>query len=548
MEKTAFAIGLVSVFVFISIFSLFHSGLPPTHDGEYHVVRFYEFYKTFINGNIYPRWASDFNNGYGIPLFNFVYPLPNYIASLFHILGLSFIDAFKYELVIASFIGAIFFYLWSKIFWGNKGAIVTSIFYTFSPYHFVDIYIRGSVGEVWALAFFPAFLWSITSFIKSQNKLYFILSSVFIALIIFSHNILALMFFVFAISYVLFVIFIEKSSSRNLFLCILSMIFGIGLSSVFWMPAILELGYVRGLQIYSIKDNFPELFQLLIPSWGHGFSGQGLQDQMSFQIGITNLLAVFISFILAIYFFVRRIKIFYILVFFLIWFFILFFFMLPMSFSIWNIIPFMNYFQFPWRLLSLEILVSSFLSGSIIYRWNSKFLLFPAIFLPLFFSIGYISPPYFYNRLDEYYIKQPNFIYGTNSPGDFFNTFWMDKDLKKSVNKILFDKNITQKTNELILPTNYKATVTANSNTKAHLGISYFPGWLAYIDNKNVDITSDVNGLIMLDFPKGKHELEVLLSRTPIQKISELISIFSLLLLLLTYNKLKFYERKRKTN
>ena len=185
MVRNIFSFLVAVLFAFIAVVPLLHVGLPPTHDGEYHVVRFYEFDKTLRNGNWYPRWAEDLNNGYGVPLFNYVYPLPNYFASIFHFLGSSFIDAFKLNMFIASILGAAFFYLWAKEFWGVWGGLVGSIFYTFSPYHFVDIYIRGSVGEVWALAFFPAFLWAITEFLKNRKTIFFVGSSVFLSLIIF---------------------------------------------------------------------------------------------------------------------------------------------------------------------------------------------------------------------------------------------------------------------------------------------------------------------------------------------------------------------------
>src|SRR3989344_2032187 len=152
--KLLLPIIIVVFFGIIAGFSLLHKGLPPTHDGEYHVVRFYEFDKTLRGGDWYPRWAADLNNGYGIPLFNYVYPLPNYVSFTLHLLGISFISSFKLNLFFAILIGSVFFYLWARMFWGKLGGIVSSVFYTFSPYHFVDIYIRGSVGEVWALAFF----------------------------------------------------------------------------------------------------------------------------------------------------------------------------------------------------------------------------------------------------------------------------------------------------------------------------------------------------------------------------------------------------------
>ena len=107
---------IVLAFGFFSVLSLFHPGLPPTHDGEYHVVRFYEFNKTLLSGQLYPRWAPDLNKGYGSPILNYYYQLPNYFASFLHLLGLSFIDSFKIELILATLFGGLLFFLWARIF------------------------------------------------------------------------------------------------------------------------------------------------------------------------------------------------------------------------------------------------------------------------------------------------------------------------------------------------------------------------------------------------------------------------------------------------
>ena len=48
------------------------------------------------------------------------------------------------------------------------------------------------------------------------------------------------------------------------------------------------------LHDFNIQENFPEIYQLIIPSWGTGFSGENLQNQMSFQIGLANLTVVFL--------------------------------------------------------------------------------------------------------------------------------------------------------------------------------------------------------------------------------------------------------------
>ncbi len=88
-------IGFLLVVGLVSSLSLLNSGYIPTHDGEYHIIRFWQFYKMLSLGNWFPRWAPDLNSGYGIPLFNYVYPLPNYISAIFHFIGFSLTDSLK---------------------------------------------------------------------------------------------------------------------------------------------------------------------------------------------------------------------------------------------------------------------------------------------------------------------------------------------------------------------------------------------------------------------------------------------------------------------
>lgn len=512
----------------IAGFALLHPGLPPTHDGEYHVIRFYEFDKTLRGGDWYPRWAPDLNNGYGVPLFNYVYPLPNYVASLFHLLGISFIDAFKLQMFFATIIGGIFFYLWTKRFWGVIGGVASSVFYTFSPYHFVDIYIRGSVGEVWALAFFPAFLWTITRYIQNKQKIFFILSSIFLSLIIFSHNILSLMFLPFSIAYIVFLIFCTKQKIYLMLNTFCIILLGLGLSSIFWLPALAERSFATGLQIYAVEDNFPQFYQLIFPSWGSGFSASDSQNQMSFQVGVANLLAVVIA-IFTLIFYKRDKPQRGILLFFLAAFISIFFLMLEVSLPIWERVPFMDYFQFPWRFLSLEILIASFLAGSVVNLWRSKILACLMILLVVWLGIGYAQPAYYHNRNDEHYITRSNFIDGTNSPGNYFNTIWMNKSLRRQNKKLAENKDIVKLRAESVKPTDYKFVLTAKEDTKATVNTAYFPGWEAFVDKKEVKITPDRNGLISFLAPAGNHLIEIQFKDTPVRRFGALISIVSFL-------------------
>lgn len=550
---------IVIIFGVIAGYSLLHPGLPPTHDGEYHVIRFYEFNKVLRSGEIYPRWAPDLNNGAGVPLFNYVYPLPNYIASFLHFFGISFIDAFKLNMFFATLIGGIFFYLWTKDYWGKVGGIVSSVFYTFSPYHFLDIYIRGSVGEVWALAFFPAYLWSITIYIKERNKQYILLSSVFLALTILSHNILGLMFFLFSIIYILLLIYQSKNKKYLILNTISFILIGLGLSAVFWMPALLENNFVTGLQIYNIEENFPEVFQLLIPSWGSGFSAGELENQMSFQIGIANLFIVLLSF--GALFFIKGNRSLSseiknqrsniknavkgqrkLILFFLICFIIVFFLMLKVSLPVWNTIPLLNYFQFPWRLLSLEIVISSFLAGSIFSIWKEcsiKAYIIAAfmIVLAVGLTFEYSKPAYYHYRDDKYYTTRSNFIDGTNSPGNFFNTIWANEPLKKQRKKIY--KGEGKVSSEIININSYKADYYVLKDSDLILNIAYFPGWKVFVNKMDVRIFPSKEGLISFPISKGKNQIEVKFEDTLVRAISKVIFLISLSCILLLSMKFR---------
>jgi hypothetical protein len=541
MVKNFFSLIIVIVVSAIAVFPLLHQGLHPTHDGEYHIVRFFLFNEALKDGILYPRWTWYLNNEFGLPLFNFVYPLPNYFASVLYFLGLSFINAFKASLFLSTLVGGVFFYLWAKEFWGRVGGVVASSFYTFSPYHILDIYIRGSIGEAWALAIFPGFLWSITMFIKKKKKIFLPISSIFLALTIFSHNILGLMFFVFSITYIALLIFYAKLNKSTAFSSLLIVVLGLGLSSIFWLPALYESKYAVGLKIFDVSSHFPQLFQLLIPSWGSGFSAGELGSQLSFQIGIANLLSIFLSIVFLIWFVIIKLNKKLILGFFVIWFFLTMYLMLSISLPFWENIPFMNYFQFPWRFLSISIICASFLAGCIFSVKTNKiantFVAFLLVVLVIFLGLGYTKPAYYHDRDDNYYLERSNFINGTNSPGDTFNTIYMKKIPDKIDNKGEFlsgkgEININSATSA-----KYSLNVTAESDSVVLLNIAYFPGWQVYLDGRKTNFNITDEGKFSFSVPKGVYSAEVFFEDTFVRKISSLISISSFVFLIFLFIK-----------
>ena len=523
----------------IAVFPLLQAGLPPTHDGEYNVIRFYEFDQAVRGGDWYPRWAQDLNFGHGAPIFTFIYPFPSIVAFFLHLFGSSFIDAFKLNMFLSSLLGTMFFYLWTKKYWGEKGGLVSSIFYTYAPYHILDVYIRGSAAEAWALALFPAFLLSFDR-VLDENRSYrnIAFAALSLAIIIFSHNILALMFFPFAISYMAFRILLKKQKKKFILRSFIIIVLGLGLSSIFWIPALIEKQYVVGLELYSFKGHFPELYELLIPSWGSGFSGAGLEGKMSFQIGIANLLSVFVAVLIVPFLIKRNRKAFLNIMFFLVWFFVIFCFLLEFSIPAWEKIPLMEYFQYPWRFLSLVILITSFLSGSIFIllpHGKSRIAFFIAIslvFLSISLTLGYTTPAYYHQRSDSYYTSRSNFIDGTNYTANSFNTKWVAGIGQRSKNKVEFVQG--KGSIAVIFLKNSKYLFTTKTND-AHailrVNTVYFPGWKVMVNGQEVPISINKNGLMEFPVLKGENRVEVDLKETSIQQLSQIFSFISVIVI-----------------
>ncbi len=522
LRRSRFLLLVVGIALF-AVWPLFHPGLIPTHDGEYHLIRFYEFNKMLLSGYWYPRWAPDLDFGFGLPLFSYVYPLPNYVASFLHVFGVSFLEGVKQNMVIATITGAVLFYLWAKRFWGSVGAVVSSVFYTFAPYHFIDIYVRGSVGEVWALGLFPGFLWTYTEFVYTKKWMYGLFAAIFLALTIFSHNIVGLMFFMFAASYMFLFIVMSKSKRTILLYSFCIVLLSLGISSIFWLPALLETQFVTGLQVYNIAQNFPDLFQLLFPSWGTGFFDTNLTNQMSVQIGTANLFVIFLSIFLLLFWKKQKEKV--LIGFFLGCFVIVFLLMLPLSISVWQYAPLIHYFQFPWRLLSLVILICAFLAGGVIDFKKPKLFALLLILFVIATTYTYTQPAYYMQRNDLYYVSRSNFIDSTNSPGNSFNTIWNTPQTRRPIQILVPQENGEYPEIKKISATKFITQITNTKSIQQVVNVSYFPGWQITLDGKHITGYPNQQGLLAFRVPAGQHTIHIAFLETPLETFAALISI-----------------------
>ena len=192
----------------------------------------------------------------------------------------------------------------------------------------------------------------------------------------------------------------------------LALLLGLGLSAAFFVPALVEQGYINRTQwfgaYYNPTQHFVYFFQLFSPAWGFGISQPGPDDaalgSMSYQLGAAPFLLSLIAVVRAAKSIVSQIKIrasrsgleasagFFSrreqpakaanpedrlsiygrreVWFWAAWALVSILLTLPISALAWRYLPIVPYAQFPWRYLMLAMIPLSILPATLVGSWR----------------------------------------------------------------------------------------------------------------------------------------------------------------------------------
>jgi hypothetical protein len=522
MKRRLLYILIILLLSLPAVWSLFHPGFFPSDDGEWMVVRLSDFHRSFVSGQIPVRWAARLNYSFGYPVFNFLYPLSLYFGEFFHLLGFSFVWSIKLVFIFSFLFSALVMYLFAREFWGDPGGLISAIFYAYAPYRFLDVYVRGSIGEAVSFIFVPLVFWMIYKLSQRKNWLYVVIGAFGYAGLVMSHNIMAMIFTPILIAYLIFLTFSRRSFTLLLFYSF-TLVLGLGLSAFFWLPAFYDKQFtiLDKVTVAYFWEHFPTLNQLIVPFWGYGPSIPGPNDLASYQIGIAHILVVLLTVVV-----IWKLQ----ALFFLLTFVIFFFLMLSFSTPVWGVVPMLWRVQFPWRLLAVTAFASSFLAGGLNqliklkYRGIFTFLL---LLLVIFLNYNYAKPEYFINRPEEFYTTNE----ATTTVKDEYMPIWVqDKPTERAGEKveIISGEGLI---NELFFNSKKVSfAVEAESQLEVQINTIYFPGWRAKIDGKETPLHyQNEAGVIRFKVEAGRHRVAVEFGETPVRLLADIISLGSFL-------------------
>ncbi len=549
------------IFTFPAFSFLLKPGYYNMHD-DMQMIRQLELENCLKDGQIPCRWTSNLGYGYGYPLFNFYPPMPYIVGQAYRTFGFSFVNSVKATAATQIVLSSVFMFILAASIFGPIGGFISSIFYTYAPYHALNIYVRGAMNEAWAAVFFPLVFYFSRRLILDKKFKYLLGLSLSFAGILLSHNPMALTFTPILLLWVLFWIFqpyFNLNKKNNFFEFIksqISLIIKLFLSGLlaaaftafYTLPVLLETKYVQiGTMFegyYHFSVHFASLFQLFISNfWGDGASVWGPNDDMSFMVGYLHWIIPLFLFVLILFFIYKnRQKIktidsrYWLIILIILMGLGTIFMTHNKSTFIWLLFPVIQKIQFPWRFLNHSAFLLSF-SVSGIVLFIEKIKISKKEFIPITISllVLLINLPYFHP-----------IHYGPITDAEKFSgKAWINQvtsgiyDYLPKTARIAAQGPAKEYIDEII-PNNTLSTLTdgysgsnwkyfkINLNQEAKIILSQlaFPNFLITDNGSQIDYQIEPElGRIVINLSAGDHQIFIKFIDTPIRKISNYISL-----------------------
>lgn len=570
-------ISLIAIWPFIS-----RSSLPEGTDAELHIFRLAELSYLLRGGEIFPRWAPNFYHGYGYPIFNYYAPLTYYVAIIPELTPwVDPVAAVKFVFILGLLLAGFGTYGFVRDNWGRRSGYVAAAVFLYAPYvQFIDPIVRGVLPESFSFGIFAVTLWSLDRLRTTGKRLSWVLSVLLVAGVIMSHNLMGLLFYGMLAGWAAWLIlFVYKDSGERILAAkrlFLALFLGLGAAAIFWLPVFLERDVVNLTSLigqqnnYDFHTHFLSIWEMLAPSlkldWG------ATEPAFRFNLGIAQWLLGALGLVMLL---ARKVKHARHLTFFALSLFVLLFMMLPASVSVWEKVPFLPYFQFPWRLLGAASVMLAILAGAGVsalcqliwpqtpceaeddaissswLRRKRAWLTSAFVALPIMLGLPLSQPspwPDFgeVNTLRMSMIENTGRWLGTTSTADYVPvTVEMTPSRKGSVvapiasglppdrvNRAMLPEDATVET-EVIRPLLTRYTLTTPRETRLRLFLFDFPGWKVRIDGRQVETElGRPEGFLVIPVPAGTHVIEVEFGSTMARDLGLIISLLSLLLMI----------------
>lgn len=254
-EDASLLCGLIVVAIASTLPFFYAAGgeLPQAGDLIIHWPRMLMFDEALRSGVWYPRWLGGMNYGYGAATTMFYAPFVYYALSAAHALLGDWPRSVEAVAVMAAIGSVTTLYFYARSVMSRAASAVAALLYLLLPYRLIDLYHRGALAELIAFVWMPLVVQMFGSSIKRPRASKIIFGAIAFALLLITHPPVA---YAFSVAFAIFaaVLAVRSKSWRPAVAGGLIVALGSALSAFYWLPAIVEVGYVN----QSITDLFDQ--------------------------------------------------------------------------------------------------------------------------------------------------------------------------------------------------------------------------------------------------------------------------------------------------
>lgn len=284
---------LLTLIVLPALAPLLRIGFFASDDGRFHIYRLAALAQAWSQGVLHPRLFPEFGFGYGQAVLNFYSPAGYWLGALLSVLGLSPATAAEMTIAAGFVLAAVAVFAYVRHLWGPWAGLLAAAVYTYFPYHLADAYIRGALPEHLAFIFPPLILWAYTAAFgigpaisqegkprgaasaataspSSASLSPLLWASLAWAGLALTHHLTSLMVAPVVLVYVLALAAIS-GQWRRLAGVAWSALLAMGLSAVYWLPALVErdsVGLAMGAS-RGFENHMLDLATLVQRSWAY---------------------------------------------------------------------------------------------------------------------------------------------------------------------------------------------------------------------------------------------------------------------------------------
>lgn len=545
------------------------SSLPEGTDAELHIFRLHELSYLLRGGEFYPRWAPNFYHGYGYPIFNYYAPLTYYIGYLLERTAwFDAVAAVKGVFLLSFVLAGFGMYGFVRDSWGRRAGYVATAVFIYAPYlQYIDPHVRGVMPESFSFGAFAVALWALDRLWRTGGRWPWLTAVAAVTAVVMSHNLMGLLFFGLLAAWLAWRTAADRVVEGRWLIAarkpLAALLLGLGGAAIFWLPVIAERSAVTLTTLigqgdnYDFRTHFLSLTELLAPSmrldWG------ATEPAFRFNLGMAQWALGGLGIVMLL---LRRVRYGAHVAFFAVALAVLIFLMLPVSMFVWEVVPFMPFFQFPWRLLGAAAAMLAVLAGAgtdavvralHVAGQRRVALGVTAVFLgaPLLLALplSQVQPwPDFgeVNTLRMSLIENTGRWLGTTSTADYVPATVETLPARKGSVVANFDLGLppdrvnrdmlpegTQLETQVIRPLHTRYLIDTPRDTRLRLFQFDFPGWQVAIDGEPVQTElGRPEGFLVIPVPAGEHVVDVRFGSTPWRTLATMVTAVSLLLAL----------------